>query len=155
MIEPIQRSIKVNVSNDRAFRLFANEMGTWWPQKYTWSGEVLHNIGIEPRENGRCYEQGPLSFECDWGRVLKWMPPTKLVITWQISPDRVPQPNPEHASEIEIDFEAEGPSTTRVDFEHRNFENHGDGAEDYREALAADEGWTYILDCYKKSVNGE
>ena len=133
-IDPIQRTLTVPASPERAFTVFTGELATWWPPEYTWAQDVLDTIAVEPRESGRCFERGPHGFECDWGRVLVWDPPRRLGFTWQISPQRVPEPNPTKASEIEVRFEAEGPGTTRVEFEHRGFEGHGEGGAGYREA---------------------
>ena len=58
-----------------------------------------------------CFEVGPHGFRCDWGRVLAWQPPRRLVFTWQISPSRVPDPDPDHASEVEVSFAEEGDDT--------------------------------------------
>lgn len=137
---------------ERAFAIFTEGLASWWPAEYTWSQDVLATIAIEPGEEGRCFERGPHHFECDWGRVLAWEPPRRLVFTWQISPRREPQPNPLKASEIEIRFEPEGPSATRVEFEHRFFDRHGEGWAEYRAALESPQGWSYILDRYVKAV---
>jgi hypothetical protein len=32
----IQRSFTVPIPIDRAFIIFTEELGTWWPQEYTW-----------------------------------------------------------------------------------------------------------------------
>ena len=80
--------------------------GSWWPAEYTWAQTTLEGIAIEPKEGGRCHETGPHGFSCDWGRVVACAPPERLVFTWQISPDRTPQPDPERSSEVEVTFEA-------------------------------------------------
>lgn len=151
-IESIQRTYSVQVSVERAFDAFTDELATWWPPEYTWSKDTLDTIAIEPKEGGRCFERGPHGFECDWGRVLTWDPPDRLVFTWQISPTRVPEPNPDKASEVEVQFEAEDAETTRVTFEHRGFANHGDGSVEYREAMASPHGWDYILERYRRAL---
>jgi uncharacterized protein YndB with AHSA1/START domain len=84
--------------------------------------------------------------------VLVWEPPHRLVFTWQISPRREPEPNPARASEVEVRFEAEGPSRTQVEFEHRHFDRHGEGGAEYQAMLGSPQGWPYILDCYVKVV---
>lgn len=152
-VTPISRTLIVKSAVDRAFALFTEGLATWWPRMYTWAGDVLEVIAIEPRVDGRCFERGPHGFTCDWGRVLVWEPPHRLVFTWQISPKREPQPNPDKASEIEVRFIAEGRATTRVVFEHRGFERHGEGGAAYRAGLASAEGWTMILDCYAAVAN--
>jgi uncharacterized protein YndB with AHSA1/START domain len=131
---------------EQAFTTFTEGFTEWWPQDYTWSGELLEMIAIEPRKDGRCFEIGPHGFHCDWGRVLQWEPSERIVFTWQIRPDRVPEPNPEKASEVEVRFRAEGASETNVELEHRAFGRHGEGGEAYRAGMASPEGWGFILD---------
>jgi uncharacterized protein YndB with AHSA1/START domain len=104
--DAVRRTVTVPMPPDRAFALFTAGFGTWWPSEYTWAGDVLDTIVIEPREGGRCFERGPHGFECDWGRVLTWNPPQRLAFSWQISPERVPEPNPAKTSEVEVRFVA-------------------------------------------------
>jgi uncharacterized protein YndB with AHSA1/START domain len=153
--EPIRRTLTVPVAPREAFEAFTERFATWYPPEYTWSGEVLETIGIEPGEDGLCFERGPGGFRCDWGRVLAWEPPGRLVLAWQVSPRREPQPNPDHASEIEIRFESadQNPSATRVEFEHRHFDRHGPGADDYRDAMNSEPGWDYILGRFEAGLS--
>ena len=64
---------------------------------------------LEPQSGGRWYERGDDGSECDWGRVLAWEPPHRLVLTWQINGQWQYDPDPDRASEIEIRFTADGP----------------------------------------------
>jgi uncharacterized protein YndB with AHSA1/START domain len=110
--EPIRQAVTVPVPVEQAFAAFV-DLASWWPREYTWAGDTLEDIGIAPhREGGHCFEQGPHGFTCHWGRVLAWDPPTRLVLTWQIGPDRVPEPNPAKASEVEVRLHPTGPSGT-------------------------------------------
>jgi uncharacterized protein YndB with AHSA1/START domain len=151
-VEPVRNALVIPLPLERAFMLFTDDLGTWWPKEYTWSGEVLEEIGIEGWLDGMCYETGPYGFRCDWGRVLAWEPPNRLVFTWQISPNREPVPDPRKASEVELRFASQDDNVTRVDFEHRNFERHGPGAQSYRDALNAEDGWPLILDGYVRAA---
>lgn len=136
---------------DQAFAVFTGSLADWWVREYTWSGpEALAELGIEPRAGGMLYEIGPYGFRCDWGRVLTWDPPRRLVFTWQIGPDRVPLPDPARASEVEVLFQPDGPEQTWVEVEHRYFDRHGAAAEGYREALTA--GWHELLSRYLATV---
>lgn len=153
----IRRTLTVRVPADRAFTAFVEEFANWWPPEYTWAQESLETIAIERREGGRCFERGPHGFHSDWGRVLAYEPPRegsgRLIISWQVGPTREPVPAPERASEVEVRFEEEGPSSTRVEFEHRGFSRHGPGGADYRVAMdSPDWGWTYILDRYEANL---
>lgn len=144
----ILRSITVPVPPEHAFGMFTTGFAQWWPAEYTWSGEVLEWIGMEPRIGGACFERGPYGFRCDFGRVLLWQPSERLVFTWQIAPTRVPEPDPERASEVEVRFSPEPGGGTRVELEHRGFERHGDGGREYRAAMDAPGGWDLILQRY-------
>jgi uncharacterized protein YndB with AHSA1/START domain len=143
--EPIRLAMTVPVPVESAFTTFV-DLTRWWPREYTWAANVLEDIGIEPGQGGHCFERGPYGFTCHWGRVLAWEPPTRLVFTWRIAPDRVPEPNPAKASEVEVRFQPSGPSSTRLELEHRSLARHGEGGDAYRQGLAAAEGWPSILD---------
>ena len=151
MIDSIRESVTVEASPSRAFSVFVDALATWWPSAYTWAGDVLDAIAIEPHVDGRCFERGPHGFECDWGRVLTYDPPERVVFLWQISPNREPVPNPAESSEVEVVF-ASDDAGTRVDLTHGQFERHGEGAEEYRAGLASEKGWPYILECYRAAV---
>jgi uncharacterized protein YndB with AHSA1/START domain len=131
---------------ERAFARFTGEMTSWWPPEYTWAQRSLAEIGIEPREGGSCYELGPHGFRCDWGRVVTCEPPARIAFTWQISPQRVPQPDPAKASIVEVRFEPEGDGATRVALTHRHFARHGEGAEGYEAAMSSPQGWPLLLE---------
>jgi uncharacterized protein YndB with AHSA1/START domain len=147
-IEPVRVPVVVQGDPAAAFELFGEGFGGWWPREYTWGRDALEWIGLEPRTGGRCYERGPHEFHSDWGRVLAWEPPRRVVIAWQISPRREPEPDPARASEVEVRFEANGAGGTRVTLVHRQFERHGEGAAGYRDAMASDQGWPWILRRY-------
>ena len=148
-----RHELTVEAPPERAFARFAEELGAWWPREYTWSGDALEAIGIEPREGGMCFERGPHGFRCDWGRMLAWEPPDRLVFTWQIGPSREPVPDPARASEVEVRF-APAAEGTRVTLEHRDFARHGDAGPGYRDALGSEQGWPYMLARVAGSAHG-
>jgi hypothetical protein len=76
------------------------------------------------------------------------LPPERAFarFTWQISPQRVPQPDPERASEVEVRFAGAGDGATRVALEHRHFERHGEGADGYRAPMDSPQGWPLLLE---------
>lgn len=132
---------------DRAFAAFTDALGRWWPREFTWSQDVLEGIGLETHQGGLCFEHGPHGFTINWGRVLQWEPPRRLVLAWQITPERAPEPNPAKASEVEVRFTECDSGATRVELVHTGFDRHGEGGADYRAAMA-DQGWPYLLECY-------
>ena len=52
-----------------------------------------------------------------------------------------------------MEFLAEGPEKTRVEFEHRHLDRHGLGWEKMREQVGADGGWPMILKRYIEAAN--
>lgn len=154
-IDPIIHSLKVGYSPKQAFHLFVDKFSSWYPKMYTWSGEKLETIEIGTHEGARCFERGPHHFETDWGRVLAYQPPERLVFSWQISYNRVPIPDPGQASEIEVTFTGiEDEQSTEITLRHYKFEQHGEDGANYREALASPEGWPYMLGQFQKFMDG-
>jgi uncharacterized protein YndB with AHSA1/START domain len=149
MMEKISKKFEVPIPGKKAFAKFVNELNLWWPKEYTWSQDQLKEIKIDVKENGLCTEIGPYGFRCDWGRVTDLIQAKKIGLKWQISPAREPVPNPDKASDIIITF-TENENSTSVKFEHFNFENHGEQAEEYRRMLASAQGWDYILNRFKQ-----
>jgi uncharacterized protein YndB with AHSA1/START domain len=141
----IQEEVVVPLSAPRTFGLFTDGVDSWWPRPYTWSGDALVAMVLEPEPNGRCLEVGPDGFQCHWGRVLECDAPSRLRFSWQIGPHREPVPDRSQASEVEVRFQPEGEGATRVSLEHRGFERHGPLGEAYRDALASERGWPYLL----------
>ena len=151
-METIRSSVVVDLPPDEAFSAFVERFDEWWPQAYTFSKESLQTIGIEAREGGFCYEIGPFGFRCDWGRVLEWSPPSKLRFAWHISPNSAPDPDPEHASKVYVTFSPKegNQNQTLVELEHSAIERHGEGGAQYREELASEYGWPYLLSAFQQ-----
>lgn len=151
----VDRSIGLPVAIGRAFSVFTGEMGRWWPLENTFANAVsgrpdtLAAIVIETFEGGRWFERATDGRETDWGRVVAYEPPNRLVLTWQITPKGQPEPDPSRASILEIRFLSEGISTTRVELTHRDFARHGpEGAAIRHEAMESAGGWTKFLERY-------
>lgn len=144
----LRASVLVRQPAEVAFRVFTEDMSDWWVREFTWSGpQCLQSIGFEPRVGGMAYELGPHGFRLDWGRILSWDPPQRLIFTWHIAPDRIPQPDPAKASEVEVHFHPSRDGT-RVDLEHRRFDRHGPDGEGYWRAMTT--GWGELLARYSE-----
>lgn len=141
---PVRKSITVAAPRELAFRVFTERMSTWWPL-------VSHHIGavaavaavVEPRAGGRWYERGDDGSECEWGRVLAWEPPSRIVLDWQIGADW--KHAPELHTTVEVRFVALDAGTTRVELEHRDLDGYGAQTEQMRGAFDSDGGWNGIL----------
>lgn len=145
----ISKSVEVNISTEKAFVYFIEELVNWWPREYTWSQDALVDMKIDARVNGLCSEIGPNDFRCDWGTVTAIEHQTLVAFTWQISLNRAPIPNPQKASNVKIRFHSISGIKTHVTLEHTNFKNHGKEHERYLQAMDSGEGWSFILKRFK------
>ena len=148
----VRKLITVEASQERAFEVWTSEFDSWWPRSHHIGEADLAATVLEPGVGGRVYERGVDGSECDWGRVLVWEPPSRLVVSWQLNGEWKFEPDLEQASEYEVRFIAEGPATTRVEFEHRNIERHGEAAPKLFEAFNSDGGWGGILKEFADAV---
>src|SRR5262245_9243115 len=64
---PVRKSVTVNASAERAFRIFTEEMDTWWPRTHHIGKVPMRKQLIEPRAGGRCYSEQIDGTECPWG----------------------------------------------------------------------------------------
>src|SRR4026209_745747 len=127
----VRKVSMVRASPAVAWRVFTEQMGAWWPLTVYKIGKAnAIDAVIEPRVGGRWYERGDDGSTCDWGRVLVWEPPSRLVLSWDVSSDW--QYDPELKTVIEIRFIAAGEDGTRVELEHRELDCYGARREEMR-----------------------
>ena len=107
---------------------------------------------VEPRVGGRWYEVGVDGKECDTGRVTAYEPPERLTLAWHLNGQFQYDPDPAHASEVDIRFIAESSTHTRVELEHRGIERHGGSADAVHGIVDSPGGWTYCLDLFAKQA---
>jgi DNA-binding transcriptional ArsR family regulator/uncharacterized protein YndB with AHSA1/START domain len=144
----VAKSIVVEAPRVRAFAFFIRQEA-WWPVRTHHLAEPPgESVILEPFVGGRWFERWSDGRECDWGTVLIWEPPRRIVLTWQIGPGWGYEPDPTKASEIEVRFLAESPQRTRVEFEHRHLERYGEQAERLRSILDAPDGAAGVLRAY-------
>lgn len=150
-IPAVTRTVTVNASPERAFAVFTEKFFTWWPKSHRIGDTDLADAVIEPRAGGRWFERGTDGVECDWGQVLAYEPPNRIVLSWHLQGDWSYDPDPARASEIEVTFVAEDESRTRVELTHRHIERHA-MAERVASGVGADAGWGAILTGYAAVV---
>ncbi|HXM57795.1 MAG TPA: SRPBCC family protein [Candidatus Dormibacteraeota bacterium] len=144
-IPALHGSITVDAPLEKAFRVFTAGFDGWWPREFHIGGADMAEAVLEQREGGRWYERGVDGTECDWGHVLVWEPPHRLVVTWQIGGEWQYDPDPAHASEIEVRFTADGPDRTTVRLEHRLLERLV-GGQAIHDGIGQGGGWTRNLE---------
>ncbi len=152
-VAPVTRGVAVARTPEEAFRVFTERMGEWWPLETHHIGEQpAQTAVIEPYAGGRWFERAADGTECDWGRVIAWEPPDRIVLGWHLGPDWKYDPDEATATEVEIRFTAERPGRTRVELEHRGFERLGDRAEELRAPVASENGWSGLLERYRAAA---
>jgi uncharacterized protein YndB with AHSA1/START domain len=137
----VRTSIVAEAPIERAFAVFTEGIGSWWPPDHHILEGELAEMVFEPRVGGHVYDRAVDGSECRWARVLAYEPPERFVISWDISMAWQIETDPAKTSEIEVLFFAEGPNRTRVELEHRNLERHGEGWERMRDAVGSPDGW--------------
>jgi uncharacterized protein YndB with AHSA1/START domain len=137
----VRAAIVVDAPIERAFSVFTDDIGSWWPSDHHVLRAELAEMVFEPRAGGHVYDRGTDGSECRWARVLAYEPPDRIVFSWDISLQWQIETDPDRTSEVEVRFLAESPERTRVELEHRHLERHGDGWERMRAAVGSDGGW--------------
>ena len=149
-VAPIVRSVHVGVPPQRAFTLFTGHMGRWWHEGHHIAPKPFAEILIEPQVGGRWYERDADGGETQWGKVLAWDPPHRLLLAWQLRADF--SYDPDFLTELELMFEpAEG--GTQVTLTHRDLHKFGEAAE--RLGPAMNEGWGMLLGLYQGYIEKE
>ena len=142
-VAPVRKNVRVSAAPARAFEVFTAGFARWWPPSHTIGKVPQKEVVIEPRVGGRWFERGVDGSECDWGTVLVWEPPARLVLGWQLNADF--KFDPRVTTEVEVRFTAEGEGATRVELEHRHLERLGEQGELLREKVGSPNGWSALL----------
>jgi uncharacterized protein YndB with AHSA1/START domain len=148
----VYASVVVEAPAARAFEVFTSRMGTWWPPEHHILQAELAEMVFEPWVGGHVLDRGVDGRECRWARVIAYEPPTRLVISWDISLAWQIEEDPARTSEIEVRFVEEAPGRTRVLLEHRHLDRHGDGWSQMRDAVASPDGWNRGLERFAAAV---
>lgn len=149
----VRKAISVQAPQDVAWRVFTEQIGTWWPLARYKIGKVnAVDAVIEPRVGGSWYERGEDGSTCNWGSVLAWEPPSRLLLSWDINADW--QYDPALKTEIEIRFIAASESVTRVELEHRKLDRYGARRDEMREIFDKTGDWGQLLALFARLAEG-
>ncbi len=150
---PVQKSITVRASAQRAFDVFTSDFDSWWPRSHHIGKSPMKRAIIEGRVGGRCYTEQEDGTDCPWGAILEWDPPRRFVLAWMITHEWGYEADRSKSSEVEVRFTDVGGGQTRVDLEHRHFERMGDGGATMRAGVGAPGGWGTLLDLFAERVD--
>ncbi|HEX2818490.1 MAG TPA: SRPBCC family protein [Phenylobacterium sp.] len=148
----IKKTLTVPATPEKAFEIFTDGCGRWWPSTHSIGDAPFKTATIEPRVGGRWYSLTEDGVEHEWGDVLTWEPPARLVLAWRLNGEFTYDPT--LLTEVEVRFAALTDGQTRVDFEHRGLERLGAGAAADQIRTGMDGGWATILDSFKAVVGG-
>jgi uncharacterized protein YndB with AHSA1/START domain len=143
--DTVRLEINVEVPQERAFSVFTQRFDQIKPREHNMLGVDISQSVIEPQAGGRIYDRGVDGSECQWGRVVAYEPPQRVVFTWDISPRWQIETDPARSSEVELRFIAEGDRRTRVELEHRYLARHGEGWQSLADGVRGGQGWPLYL----------
>jgi uncharacterized protein YndB with AHSA1/START domain len=151
---PVRQSTTVRSDVDHTFEAFVRLIGSWWPvEKLSNGGARVQDVTVEQRLGGRVYETWDDGTTVDWGEVMAWEPPGRLVMSWSNTPA---------PTEVELTFTALGPGLTRVAVEHRGWEHLtaeqlGEDCAEPGGYLAGSysRGWQLVLELFAGSLGGD
>jgi uncharacterized protein YndB with AHSA1/START domain len=142
---PVEKTLLVAASPQKAFDVFTAGFDRWWPRSHSIGEAPLKTAVLEGRAGGRWYGLLENGREAEWGDVLAWDPPNRLLLAWRIGADW--KYDPALLTEVEVVFTAEGEGT-RVNLEHRLLENMGAEGEGARASFDSDGGWSGLLQMF-------
>jgi uncharacterized protein YndB with AHSA1/START domain len=139
-IAPVRKTLVLECTPERAFAVFTEEIDSWWPIET----HSVHGAGGSAHLDERSmYEISANGERNEWGAILVWDPPSRIVMTWAPGQDKSDQ------TELELRFTPEGDGT-RFELIHRGWERFGDEAEANRDSY--DGGWSGVLEKYRSAV---
>src|SRR3546814_20247906 len=119
----VKHSIVVDAPIEHAFKVFTEDFGRFKPAEHNLLGAPIAETVFEPRVGGHLYDRGVDGGECRWARVLAYDQPTRVLLSWHITPQGRVQTDPEKTSEWEWWFTPEPPKRNRVRTEHRQLDS--------------------------------
>jgi uncharacterized protein YndB with AHSA1/START domain len=139
-ITDVRREVTVAGTPQRAFDLFTQRMGEWWPADHHLATSPVVAMTVEPQIRGRLYDTCEDGSQSVWGQVTEWDPPAGFTFAWMINGTWQLETDVEKASRVTVTFAAEG-DRTRVTVVHRDFWRMSEGGQGMADAVGAADGW--------------
>src|SRR6201999_1608062 len=137
--------VLVEAPQDQAFRIFTERFDQIKPREHNLLAVEIAESVFEARAGGRIFDRGTDGSECQWGRVLAYEPPERIVFNWEISPTWQLQDDPRRTSEVEILFIAKDQDRTGAQMEHHHLDRNGDNWGCLGQALGGNADWPLYL----------
>lgn len=130
----ITKSVVLRCGPERAFALFTEHAGDWWPTDRRHTKDASSTIRIEA--SGRFFERASDGTEVELGFVRTYVPASRLVLDWY------PGTGHENPTQVEVSFD-------RIDAGTRVTITHGPGTAGVelfdRNALQYGRSWNLVL----------
>ncbi len=130
----IVKTVVLACEPGRAFALFTEHAGLWWPAARRHTKDASSTIRMEAA--GRFFERSSDGKEVELGVVRHFAAPSRLLLDWY------PGTGPEHPTQVEVTFEAVA-GGTRVTVRHS--QGSAGSAAFARNAAAYDKSWDLVL----------
>jgi uncharacterized protein YndB with AHSA1/START domain len=145
-VAPVRLSVMVRASQSRAFQVFSERIGDWWPSAtHSIAREEVATVVMECREGGRILERHKDGGEAPWGVIRTWDPPERLVFSWN------PSYEARQETEVEVSFIAVSEAETRVELEHRDWGVLGESGHAMRDQY--EQGWPAVMNNFVESAS--
>ena len=136
---PIVKTVKVGVPPEAAFRLFTDEIASWWPlDTHSVGGSKATGIRVAPGVGGLIEELGIDGPQRIWGTLTEWEPPSLFSFTFH------PGVSPDQAGQVTVRFSPEGDGSA-VELTHSGWETFEGGAARRAGYVS---GWDVVLGAY-------
>jgi uncharacterized protein YndB with AHSA1/START domain len=155
-VDPIREVVTVRCPPERAFALFTQGMGTWWPvgsysravSEFAHEGVAVTRLEFQPRLGGSILEHLSDGRVASWGEVIAWHPPHDVRMAWR------PHSKPEPPTEVAVTFAPLEDGETVVELEHRGWERLSPA---FREELYGVyvRGWVTTFQLFAAAANVE
>jgi uncharacterized protein YndB with AHSA1/START domain len=143
--EALELRFDVACSPALAFDVWATRTSLWWPRDHSVSADPDLTVAFEPRPGGRIYERTSQGVEHDWGEVVLWQPPHRLVYRWHLGAERP------DSTDVSVSFTGEGDTAT-VTIVHRGWERLGAAGPERRERNRL--GWGGVIRHFRDPSRG-
>ena len=145
-IDPVAKTLELGVTPEKAFDLFTNHMGRWWPlTTHSVSTDDARDVRVDGRIGGTLREVTGDGVEHEWGVITIYEPGARIQFTWY------PGLPEEAGTNVDVRFDATG-SGTRVTLVHSGWEARGDDAQTVRDNYES--GWDLVLAPYAAIATG-
>ena len=138
-VAPIVKTVQVGPPPEVAFRIFTDEIASWWPlDTHSVGGDQATGIRVDGRVGGLIEELGIDGPKRIWGTITEWDPPATFSFTFH------PGVSAEQAGLVTLRFRpSDGGSA--VELTHDGWENT-EGGQARRNNY--DSGWDVVLGAF-------